>query len=160
MKLLICLTCCLITGSTLAANEGLNAVIGRRKVMRMQPLTKRVIAQRMDNGILLSVYDDNTVSTAAVSVVKMAPTTQAKIIDLQDDIATLAAARSLAARVRKSHPAESGTMPDAQIIATADTVLDNSARDTAGGGALGAVLGAAATAAALNRKKKGQKNDQ
>ena len=46
-----------------------------------------------------------------------------------------------------------------KINATADTVLDNSARDTAGGGALGAVLGAAATAAALNRKKKGLNHD-
>ncbi len=140
--------------SAAASTDGVNAVVTRRQGMK--PLERRVIAQRMEDGVMLSAYDDGTTGTAAVSVVRMAPATQARVAQLIDDQESLAAGRALAARVRAAHADKAATLPDAAILATAEQVLDTTTRDAGAAGAIGAALGAAAAAAAATAKKKGQ----
>jgi hypothetical protein len=137
-----------------ASTEGVNAVVKRRKAMR--PLERRVVAQRMEHGVMLSTYDDGNTSTAAVSVVRMAPSTKARVAQLVDDRDTLKAARGLADKVRKGkHAKEVEALTDAQLVAVGDDVLDTSTKDQAAAGVIGAALGAA-LAAIKGKKKKGK----
>lgn len=137
-----------------AATEGLDAVLARRKTMRR---VERPVAQRMDNGALLSVYSDGSVTTQAVRLVKQPAAAVARVEALRDDQATLAAARALAKRVRQGHPKAASGLADAELVAVADDVLDTSAKDAAAAGAIGAAL---AAAAALIKKGKPDKPDK
>lgn len=143
----------LVIASTAGATtEGLDAVLARRKTM---PRRERPVAQRMDEGSLLSVYADGHVETNAVRLVKQSPATVARVEALRADQATLAAARQLAKRVRAGkHAKDVEGLADAELVAVADDVLDTSAKDKAAAGAIGAAL---AAAAALIKKGKPDK---
>ena len=137
-----------------AATEGLDAVLARRKTMRR---VERPVAQRMDNGALLSVYEDGRVETNAVRLVRQPAAAVARVEALRDDQATLAAARQLAKRVKAGkHAKVVADLTDAEVVAAADDVLDTSKKDQAAAGALGAAL---AAAAALIKKGKPDKPD-
>lgn len=135
-----------------AATEGLDAVLARRKTMRR---VERPVAQRMDNGALLSVYEDGRVETNAVRLVRQPAAAVARVEALRDDQATLAAARQLARRVKAGkHAKNVDGLTDAEVVAAADDVLDTSVKDQAAAGAIGAAL---AAAAALIKKGKPDK---
>lgn len=135
-----------------ASTEGLDAVLARRKTMRR---VERPVAQRMDNGALLSVYEDGRVETNAVRLVRQPAAAVARVEALRDDQATLAAARQLAKRVKAGkHAKVVADLTDAEVVAAADDVLDTSKKDQAAAGALGAAL---AAAAALIKKGKPDK---
>ena len=142
-----------------AATDGLDAVLARRKTMRR---VERPVAQRMDNGALLSVYEDGRVETNAVRLVKQPASAVARVEALRDDQATLAAARQLAKRVKAGkHAKDVADLADADVVAAADEVLDTSKKDQAAAAAIGAAL---AAAAALIKKikpdKPGKPNDK
>jgi len=132
------------------AGEGLDAIIARRQEMTR---VARPAAQRMENGAIINVYDDGSIATSAVSVMRMSPATHAHIVRLADDKETLAAARAMAARVREINSAAASSLSDAAILGVAEEILDTSARDGSVGFGLGAALGAAAAAAATAKKK-------
>jgi hypothetical protein len=136
-----------------AATEGLDAVLARRKTMTPR---ERPAAQRMDNGALLSVYSDGSVTTQAVRLVKQPAAAVARVEALRDDQATLAAARALAKRVKAGkHAKDVAGLDDAELVAVADEVFDTSTKDKAAAGAIGAALAAAAA-----RIKKGKPKDK
>lgn len=135
-----------------AATEGLDAVLARRKTMRR---VDRPVAQRMEKGAILSVYADGRVETNAVRIVQQPAAAVARVEALRDDQSTLAAARQLAKRVRAGkHAKDVEGLTDAELVASADDVLDTSAKDQAAAGAIGAAL---AAAAALIKKGKPDK---
>lgn len=139
-----------------AATEGLDAVLARRRTMVRR---ERPVAQRMDNGALLSVYSDGSVTTQAVRLVKQPAAAVARVEALRDDQATLAAARQLAKRVKAGkHAKDVADLNDADVVAAADEVLDTSTRDQAAAGAIGAAVAAAAAALkkAKDKLKKGK----
>ena len=142
-----------------AATDGLDAVLARRKTMRR---VERPVAQRMDNGALLSVYEDGRVETNAVRLVKQPASAVARVEALRDDQATLAAARQLARRVKAGkHGKDVDGLTDAEVVAAADDVLDTSTNDKAAAGALGAALAAAATRIKKGKPEKpGKPNDK
>lgn len=133
-----------------ASTEGLDAVLARRRTMTRR---ERPVAQRMDNGALLSVYEDGRVETNAVRLVRQPAAAVARVEALRDDQATLAAARSLAAKVRRGHPKAAAGLADAELVATADQVLDTTGRDSATAGLIGALVGAAAAVAGKGNGK-------
>lgn len=152
MRAYLLLTLCAITITGNAKITGIDAVLTRRKTMTK--LERRVVAQRMVDGNIMSVYDDDSTSTQAVRIVRMSDGTKAKVAQLVDDKETLIAARQLATRVRAAHAGNTGDLTDHELIAVADQVLDTSARDTGAAGAAGAALGAALGAAATSKKRK------
>lgn len=126
-----------------AATEGIDAVLARRRTMTRR---ERPVAQRMDDGSLLSVYADGHLETNAVRLVRMPAAAVARVEALRDDQATLAAARQLARRVKAGkHVKDVDGLTDAEVVAAADDVLDTSKKDQATAGAIGAALAAAAT---------------
>ena len=132
-----------------AATEGLDAVLARRKTMTRR---ERPVAQRMEQGSLLSVYADGRVETNAVRIVKQPAAAVARVEALRDDQATIAAARQLAKRVKAGKHAKGvAGLADAEVVAAADDVLDTSKKDQATAGAIGAAV--AAAAAALKKAK-------
>lgn len=135
-----------------AATDGLDAVLARRKTMRK--LERRVVAQRMEDGNILSVYDDDTISTSAVRVVTMPQTTKDKVEELIADTDTLKAAKALAKTLKLKHPDKVSKLTDAEIVAASETVLDTSAKDGATGAAIGLAFGAAAVAAGKKKEPK------
>lgn len=138
-----------------AATDGLDAVLARRKTMRK--LDRRVVAQRMEDGNILSVYDDDTISTSAVRVVTMPQTTKDKVEELIADTDTLKAAKALAKTLKLKHPDKVAKLTDAEIVAASETVLDTTAKDGGAGAAVGVALGLAIAAAA--NKKEPKKED-
>ena len=132
-----------------AATEGLDAVLARRRTMTRR---ERPVARRMDNGALLSVYEDGRVETNAVRIVQQPAAAVARVEALRDDQATLAAARQLAKRVKAGkHAKDVPDLTDAEVVAAADDVLDTSTKDKTAAGAIGAAV--AAAAAALKKAK-------
>ena len=139
-----------------ATTEGLDAVLARRKTMVRR---ERPVAQRMEQGSLLSVYEDGRVETNAVRLVKQPASAVARVEALRDDQATLAAARQLAKRVKAGkHAKDVAGLADAEVVAAADEVLDTSKKDQAAAAAIGAAL-AAAAAAAISKPKPKPKNE-
>ena len=147
----------LFTAATAGATtEGLDAVLARRKTMVRR---ERPVAQRMEQGSLLSVYEDGRVETNAVRLVKQPASAVARVEALRDDQATLAAARQLAKRVKAGkHAKDVAGLADAEVVAAADDVLDTSKKDQAAAAAIGAAL-AAAAAAAISKPKPKPKNE-
>jgi len=143
----------LIISATMASatTEGLSAVLARRKTMQR---IERPVAQRIENGHIMSVYEDGRVEKSAVRLVSMPDAAQARVEALRDDQATLAAARAMAARVRAANPNAASSLPDAALLGAAEEILDTSARDGSVGFGLGAALGAAAAAAAAAKNHK------
>lgn len=133
-----------------AATEGLDAVIARRKTMRK---IDRPVRQIKQGDAILSLYDDGRLETNAVRIVKLPGHAAARVEALRDDQATLAAARSLAAKVRRGHPKAAAGLADAELVATADQVLDTTGRDSATAGLIGALVGAAAAVAGKGNGK-------
>ena len=134
-----------------AATDGLDTVLARRQTMRK--LERRVVAQRMEGGNILSVYDDGTVATSSVRVVTMPQTTKDKVKELVDDGETLKAAKAMVATLRSSHTDEVSKLSDAQIVAESERLLDTSGADTATGVGIGAALAAAAAFGVGKAKK-------
>ena len=140
-----------------AATEGLDAVLARRKTMVRR---ERPVAQRMEGGNLLSVYEDGRVETNATRLVRQPPAAVARVEALRDDQATLAAARQLAKRVKAGkHSKDVADLTDAEVVAAADDVLDTSKKDQAAAGAIGAAI-AAAAAALVAKGKPGKPVDK
>lgn len=149
MRAYLLLTLCAITITGNAKITGIDAVLTRRKTMTK--LERRVVAQRMVDGNIMSVYDDDSTSTQAVRIVRMAPGTKARVAELMDDKATLQAAKKLAQTLKSKHPGSVSGMTDAEIVDASEHVMDTSTKDGAVGVAIGLALAAAGAAA---RKKK------
>lgn len=133
-----------LTLSAHAGNEGLDAIRARRQTMRR---IEHPIAQRMDNGHIISVYSDDTVKTQAVSMVRMSPTTIAKVTDLASDRDTLKAAKALVKQIKANHGESVVDLTEAEIVSASESVFDTSTKDKAASATVGILLGVAAAAA-------------
>lgn len=158
MRAYILLALCAVTLTATANTKGIDAILNRRKTMTK--LEHRVIAQRIVDGNIMSVYDNDTMTTQAVRIVRMSTDTKARVAQLIDDKATLKAARQLASRVRASHASAAGTLSDPDLLAVTDDVFDTAAKGNGNGkaGALGAALGAAFGVAFGKIQQKGKKS--
>ena len=156
MRAIIIAAICGTVISASAASEGVKAVVERRQNMKHIERPVRSIKQ---GDAILSVYDDGRLETNAVRVVKMSASTKAKVEALVDDKATLAAARTLAKKIKKKHPKDAEGATDAELVGAADEVLDTSKQDQATAGAIGAAV-AAAVAALKKGKDKGKGKDK
>lgn len=137
--------------SALARNDGLDAIRHRHKTMTRIP---QPIAQRMDGGNIISVYADDSVTTQAVSLVKMSNASTAKVEEMLEDKATLKSAKALAAKLKIKHAKAVEGLTDAEIVAVSEQVLDTSAKDGATGAAVGLALATALAAAGKSKTKK------
>ena len=145
-----------ITIAAQAGNQGLDAIRARRQTMRR---IDHPIAQRMDNGHIISVYADNTVKTQAVSMVKMSNVATAKVSAMLEDQQTLKAAKALVKQIKSNHADSVADLSDSEIVAASESVFDTSTKDQAVGAAVGALLGAAGIAlgkSATTKNKKGK----
>lgn len=154
MRSSITLFIIILTIAAQAGNQGLDAIRARRKTMTR---IEHPVAQRMDNGALISVYADDSVKTQAVSMVKMSNASTAKVEEMLEDKATLKSAKALAAKLKIKHGKAVDGLTDAEIVAVSEQVLDTSAKDGATGAAVGLALAAAAAALGKTKKPKKEK---
>lgn len=124
--------------------EGLEAILSRKT---MKKLEKRVVAQRMENGNIMSVYDDDSVGTSSVSVVTMTQSTKDKVAELIADRNTLQAAKSLAAKLKTK---ETKDVADADVLGA----VSDSDTDTISAAIVGALVGVATGVGIGGVKKK------
>ena len=144
---------CGIVSSAVADNAGVKAVVERRQSMNRIERPVRSIKQ---GDAIVSVYEDGSIKTNAVRMMRMSASTKAKVAALVDDRETLVAARALAAKIRKGkHAKDVEGIEDWQLVAVADEVLDTSKKDRAAGGVIGAAV--AAAVALLKGKNKKEK---
>jgi len=129
---------------TLVENAGLKSILSRRKTMTR---IERPVAQRMDNGSIISVYADDSITTQAVSMVRMSPTTIAKANDLASDRDTLKAAKALVKQIKANHGESVADLTEAEIVSASESVFDTSTKDKAASATVGILLGVAAAAA-------------
>ena len=137
-----------------AKTEGVEAVRERHKTMKR---IEKPVAQLVKDGKMLSVYADDSIKTQAVRIVRMAPSTVAKVEALVSDRETLKAAKALAKDVKANHAKAVEGLTDAEIVAVSGTVTNTSARDSSAAGAIGLLLGAAALKIAEGKKPKEDK---
>ena len=135
---------------TLVENAGLKSILSRRKTMTR---IERPVAQRMDNGSIISVYADDSITTQAVSMVKMSNGATAKVSAMLEDQQTLKAAKALVKQIKSNHADSVADLSDSEIVAASESVFDTSTKDQAAGAAVGMLLGAAALAAGQNTAK-------
>lgn len=154
MRSSITLFLIVLTVTAQAGNQGLDAIRARRKTMTR---IEHPVAQRMDNGNIISVYADDTVKTQAVSMVKMSNASTAKVEEMLEDEAMLKAAKALAKQIKAKHGAKVTDLTDAEIVTASEAVFNTSGKDAATGAAVGALLGAAALAAGKSKATKPQK---
>ena len=138
-----------VSVSLASANTGVDAVLARR--MRMTP-TVTPIAQRMENGAILSVYADDSVKTQAVRAVKMNRSTVAAVSNQLEDAHILASAKVLAGKIKTNHKSKVAGLSDADVIASAESVFDSNTK-TSTASLIAALLGEGAVAVA-NKKGK------
>ncbi len=137
-----------------AKTEGVEAIRERHKTMKR---IEKPVAQLVKDGNMLSVYADDTVKTQAVRIVRMAPSTVAKVESLVADRETLKAAKALAKAVKANRAKTVEGLTDAEIVTVSATVTNTSARDSSAAGAIGLLLGAAAAEIAKGKKTKEDK---
>ena len=129
-----------LASHTYARTEGLEAIRVRRKTMIRH---ERPVAQIMQDGVILSVYADDSVLTQAVRMITMPKEASAAMQAKLSDKAILATAKELAASIRISHAETVDGLTDAQILASTETTLDNTTKTAGTGGVIGLVVGAA-----------------
>lgn len=137
--------------SMACATQGVDAVLARRKIMK--PVEKPV-AQRMDNGVILSVYADGSVKTQSVSSVAMPGKTNARVELMDQDRKTLKAAKELVGKIREKHRDKVDSLTESEIVTASEAVFNTSKKDSATAAAVGALLGAAALVAGKHKKGK------
>ena len=152
-RIVITAALCGIVSIAGAENAGVKAVVERRQNMKR---IERPVLSIKEGDAILSVFEDGSVKTQAVRLVKQPAAAVARVEALRDDQATLAAARALAKRVRQGHPKAASGLADAEVVAAADDVLDTSTKDKAAAGAIGAAVAAAVAALKKGKDKEGR----
>lgn len=150
MKSVLSLAFVLAWVEVAAASQGVDAVVARRKEMKR---VERPVAQRMQDGSILSVYADGRTATQSVAVATMRPSTRQAVERAVEDRKVLASARKLAASVKAKHGKKVAGLSDSEIVDSAEIVLDTSKSDAAVGGVIVAALAAAAASIAKARAK-------
>ena len=132
-------------------NEGLKAVVERRQNMKR---VERPVAQRMDNGNILSVYEDGRVTTQAVRMVRMSKATTDAVVAKMEEKETLKAAKALVVKIKAKHGKKVEGLSDSEIVSASESVFDTSDKDSGAAGVIGVLLGAAVGKIAEKKKLK------
>lgn len=151
MKAFLCVCMVGFAMASQGVTEGLKAVVERRQNMKR---VERPVAQRMDNGMLLSVYKDGSVTTQSVSMVRMSPATTLALEGKTADRETLKAAKALVLKIKEKHRKKVEGLSDSEIVSASESVFSTSGKDAATGAAVGVLLGAAATIIKNKKPKK------
>lgn len=132
-----------------SANAGVKAILERRT---MKAATVQPIRQITQDGSILSLYADGSITTQAVRVIRMTETTKAAVAAKLEDEALLASAKELAARIKTTHAAKVKGLSDSDVLASAESVFDSST-SSATKAIVAALLAAGAVAATTKTKK-------
>lgn len=133
--------------------DGVHAVIEHRKMKAARAMPIRQISE---NGSILSLYADGSITTQAVRVIRMTETTKAAVESKLQDEALLDSAKALATRIKNTHSAKVKGLSDADVVASAEAVFDNST-SSATKTIIAALLAAGAVAVTKTKKTKNDK---